>query len=90
VGLPRGGKGVGVQGAQVVPADSKNFVPPPSPGADGARLLTVREVARWLAVSSATVYTLCERGQLGYIRISNAIRVEPAEIEAFIARQQRG
>jgi len=57
-----------------------------SPGAEGARLLTVREVAARLAVSTATVYSLCERGQLRHVRVSNAIRVEPAELDAFIAR----
>src|SRR5438105_1101099 len=39
------------------------------------RLLTVREVAEVLAVSTPIVYTLCERRELAHMRISNAIRV---------------
>jgi len=36
------------------------------------------------------VYALCEHGQIRHIRISNAIRVEPDEVKAFIASQRRG
>ena len=49
------------------------------PGGAG-RLLTVREVAERLAVSTATVYSLCERGELPHVRISNAIRIAPADL----------
>ena len=50
-----------------------------------ARLLTVREVAERLAVCTATVYALCERGEIRHLRVSNAIRVHPDDLEAFIA-----
>jgi len=50
-----------------------------------ARLLTVREVAERLAVCTATIYTLCERGEIQHLRVSNAIRVHPDDLEAFIA-----
>ncbi len=54
------------------------------------RLLTVREVAERLAVSTATVYALVERGELPHVRVSNAIRVAPADLAAFIeARRVR-
>ena len=53
-------------------------------------LLTVREVAERLAVSTATVYALCERREIRHVRISNAIRIEPRELEAFIARRRVG
>jgi len=46
-------------------------------------LLSVREVAARLGVSTATIYKLCERGELPHVRISNAIRIDPAELEAF-------
>ena len=49
-------------------------------------LLTVAEVAKRLAVSRATVYALCERGELRHLRVSNAIRVIPADLEEFITR----
>jgi excisionase family DNA binding protein len=50
----------------------------------GAPLLTVRDVAARLGISKATVYKLCEDGTLPYIRVSNAIRVEPAALEAYL------
>ena len=49
------------------------------------RLLTVREVAERLAVCTATVYALVERGEIRHLRVSNAIRVHPDDLEAFIA-----
>ncbi|WP_240357933.1 helix-turn-helix domain-containing protein [Myxococcus vastator] len=52
------------------------------------RPLTVREVAERLAICTATVYRLCERGELAHVRVSNAIRVRPADVDAFIARGQ--
>jgi excisionase family DNA binding protein len=38
-------------------------------------LLTVREAARLLRVSTATIYKLCTNGHLAHIRVSNAIRI---------------
>ena len=49
------------------------------------RLLTVREVAEQLGVSAFTVYNLCERGELVHVRVSNAIRIPPEALRAFIA-----
>ena len=52
------------------------------------RLLTVREVAERLAVCKATVYGLCERGELPHLRVSNAIRIRPADVEAFLTQER--
>jgi len=49
------------------------------------RLLTVREVAERLAVCTATVYALVERGEIRHLRVSNAIRVHPDDLQAFVA-----
>jgi len=49
------------------------------------RLLTVREVAERLAVCTATVYALVERGEIRHLRVSKAIRIHPDDLEAFIA-----
>ena len=38
-------------------------------------LLTVREAARVLRVSRATVHKLCTRGVLGHVRVLNLIRI---------------
>lgn len=48
------------------------------------RLLSVGEVAAELQVSKATVYKLCERGELPHLRVMNAIRVAPADLRRFI------
>ena len=55
-------------------------------GAD--HLLTVRQVAERLGVSTFTVYGLCERGELAHVRISNSIRIAPADLAAYVARQR--
>jgi excisionase family DNA binding protein len=65
-------------GAPVV----RSFRPLPSPTEP---LLTVREVAARLSVCTATVYALCERVELPHLRVSNAIRVVPSDLAAFIA-----
>ena len=49
-------------------------------------LLTVREVATQLGVSTATVYKLCARRQLPYVRVLGAMRIAPADVAAYIAR----
>ena len=69
----------------------KKFVPSLSPTfrritVVGDHLLSVREVAARLGVSTATVYKLCERGELPHVRVSNAIRIAPADLVDFIAR----
>ncbi len=51
-----------------------------------APLLTVAEVAELLRVSRATVYKLCEIGELPHVRISNSIRVPDAAIRRFVAK----
>jgi len=54
--------------------------------AGAARLLTVREVAERLAVCTATIYALVERGEIRHLRVSNAIRVHPDDLQAFLLR----
>jgi excisionase family DNA binding protein len=51
------------------------------------RLLRVAEVAEQLGVCAATVYRLCEAGDLRHIRIVNSIRVRPADLAAFLERK---
>ena len=57
-------------------------------GAD--HLLTIRDVATRLGVSTATVYALCDRGELAHVRISNAIRVAPTDLAAFVEQLKGG
>jgi excisionase family DNA binding protein len=50
-------------------------------------LLSVREVAAQLKVSTAIVYKLCEQGELPHVRVLNSIRVTPADLAAFLLRR---
>jgi len=50
-------------------------------------LITVREVAKQLGVSTTTVYKLCTTRQLPCIRVLGAIRIAPADVAAYIARE---
>ncbi len=56
----------------------------------GREFLTVREVALALRVCTATVYRMCERGQLGHVRVSNAVRIRPDWLEEFLSRFPSG
>ena len=51
-------------------------------------LLSIRQVAQFLHVSTATVYRLCEVGELAHLRVSHAIRVGLQDLAAYLARQQ--
>jgi excisionase family DNA binding protein len=54
------------------------------------RLLKVAEVAEHLGVCNATVYRLCDSGELPHVWIVNSIRIRPADLEAFLERQTIG
>jgi excisionase family DNA binding protein len=45
-------------------------------------------VAARLRISTATVYAICERGELAHVRVSNAIRVQEEEIDAYLGRKR--
>jgi len=48
-------------------------------------LLTVKEAARRLKVSTATVYALCESGRVAHVRIStHSIRIRRADMVQFV------
>ena len=49
-----------------------------------ARLLTVREVAAFLRVSTRTVYGMCAQWRLGHVRLLNGIRVDPTAPVALL------
>jgi excisionase family DNA binding protein len=47
-------------------------------------LLSVRAVASKLSVSEKTVRRLIESGQLPAVRVGGQVRIDPAELEAFV------
>jgi excisionase family DNA binding protein len=49
------------------------------------RLLKIAELAEHLGVSNATVYGLCERGELPYVWVVTSIRIRPRDLEEFVA-----
>lgn len=54
-----------------------------------SNLLTVREVARWLRVSTATAYNLIKRGSLPSIRVGmqgGAIRIRAEDVRDYLGR----
>ena len=54
------------------------------------RLLRVAEVAEHLGVCNATVYRLCERGELAHVWIVNSIRIRPDDLRAFLDGRSLG
>jgi excisionase family DNA binding protein len=59
---------------------------------DGGRghLLTVRAVAGRLGLSMATVYKLVALGHLPHARVSNAIRISPVDLDAYVVGRRKG
>jgi excisionase family DNA binding protein len=49
------------------------------------RLLKIADVAEHLGVCNATVYGLCERGELPYVCLVNSMRIRPRDLEEFVA-----
>ena len=58
---------------------------------DGAdrRLLRIEDVAERLAVSRSMAWKLIAYGDLPAVRIRRAVRVRPADLDAYIARSVR-
>jgi excisionase family DNA binding protein len=53
------------------------------------RLLTTEQAAEILAVSVRTVKNLMIDGKLAYVKIGRATRVDPADIDEYVARNRR-
>jgi excisionase family DNA binding protein len=51
------------------------------------QLLTVRQVAQFLGVCTATVYKWAASGVLPHVRIVNVIRIRPEDLTRFVAER---
>ena len=51
-------------------------------------VLTVRDVAAYLAVDEKTVYRLAQRGELPGFKVAGTWRFKQADIEAWIEKQK--
>jgi len=58
-------------------------------GRSARSLLSVRQVAKLLGVCPATVYALCDRGDLPHFRVLNATRVDVQDVKAALRRWKR-
>ena len=50
------------------------------------RLMNVYEVARYLGVSTRTVFRLVSRGELEAVRVGKLLRFRPEDVERFVKR----
>lgn len=53
------------------------------------RLLRIEQIADRLSVSRSMAWKLVAYGQLRSVRIGRAVRVRPADLEAYIASAER-
>ena len=69
--------------------------PPAESSSDSAvpsieRLLSYEQAAKLLSVTGRTVWTLVDRGDLPAVRFGHSVRVDPADLRAFIDRSKQG
>lgn len=52
------------------------------------QLFTTKEVATRLRISKRTVERLIHKGELRIVKIGDLVRIAPADVEDYIARQR--
>ena len=57
-----------------------------SPAADET-LWTVQDLQRYLGVGRTLTWTLISRGEIPVVRVGRAVRLRPADVRAWTARQ---
>jgi excisionase family DNA binding protein len=68
-----------------IATDSKSVNPVDRVDSGGPRLLRIEDVAERLAVSRSMAWKLIAYGDLPSVRIRRAVRVRPADLDAYIA-----
>jgi excisionase family DNA binding protein len=97
VGILQAGSAGAVQLSQRFVSNRREFTSPVLPQQKGVgrlrasdagdELMTVKELAAELKVSTATVYKLVESGALAHVRILNAVRVRRRDFREYLARR---
>ena len=54
------------------------------------RLLTYREAGKVLGITERTVWSLVDAGALRAVRFGRSVRIDPADLRAFIDRAKAG
>jgi len=52
------------------------------------RLLTYQETGKLLGVTDRTIFSLVERGDLPVVRFGHNVRIDPADLRAFVERSK--
>jgi len=76
-----------VQGSQRFVTIHRDFATNLLPAIE--QLLTVRQVAQFLGVCTATVYKWAAEGVLPHVRIVNVIRIRPEDLSRFVNERSR-
>lgn len=58
----------------------------PAPVAQPSQVLTVKQVAKELAVSVETVRAMIHRGELEHVKVGKRLRVQRHELDAYLKR----
>ncbi len=53
------------------------------------RLLTYGQAGKLLGVTGRSVWTLVSQGELPAVRFGHSVRIDPADLRAFIDRSKR-
>lgn len=56
----------------------------PTPAPIVEQLLTYREAGKLLGVTERTIWTLVDRGELPAVRFGRSVRIDPADLRAYI------
>ena len=66
------------------PLREQSSFEPKSDHQDRERLLTIRETARYLAVSVSTLYGWVWQRRVPFVKIGRALRFDPQDLQAFV------
>jgi excisionase family DNA binding protein len=57
-------------------------------GEERESFFTPRSLAKYLSVTERTIYNLLERGELASYTVASARRIDPADVDAYLAEHR--